>query len=412
MGGNYMPEWLNDANGSVLGVATGVGLATVVSGFLLALWYCWARRSIAVAAACLQEACSLLLKRPTLIFLLPLLHLGLLAVVTLATGYGALLLLSTADVQASTVTVLGNEVLGIHRSFRLTWELVAGLMCWAFAMLWYQEIVNALHSFVISFTAAQSYFAEGDSEGGRVSRLPVLTGTCVALTWHLGSVVLGAFILATLRSIWWVLAALYRLAGSGNKENRCVRWILLGLDCLVQLATEVMKRVNGNAFTDLALTSSPFCTAAGNASSIMLRHSSVVWLRYFCLEPMLFFGGVCYSATIGVGSYFLFTYRPQMLFSSLPAEFRAECEELDNAFAVACIAALMCFVAVRIFTAGMNKTTDAVLYCFLWDIQDGKIDAERTPQAFKAFVGQLCNDMEAPGCFAGSDAWIASIMTI
>jgi hypothetical protein len=62
-------------------------------------------------------------------------------VVALATAAGIALLLSTAEVQARDLQVLGLTVSGVSRSFGWSSVLVQGSLCWFLALFWFWALL-------------------------------------------------------------------------------------------------------------------------------------------------------------------------------------------------------------------------------------------------------------------------------
>merc|ERR1719491_2708394 len=116
----------------------------------------WGKMSLAVFTV--KKGCTIVFSAPVLT-LLPLFEITLrLGLFVLACG-GGLALLSTAEVHANPVVILGETIAGIPRSFSLTADLVFGLVAYVFAFFWCQALLSATFTYVIARTTALSYFS-------------------------------------------------------------------------------------------------------------------------------------------------------------------------------------------------------------------------------------------------------------
>merc|ERR1719223_1387980 len=109
------------------------------------------------------------------------------------------------------MTFFDVTVFGVFRSFSWNSSLAVQLACWFLTFLWLQELVYALGSFVLSYTAMNWYFAPSSSS--RTSWMVLLQGIAIGCLFHLGSLAFGAFVLAWMRSLQSFLVFLVWLLG-------------------------------------------------------------------------------------------------------------------------------------------------------------------------------------------------------
>mmetsp|Transcript_166328 Transcript_166328/g.528426 ORF Transcript_166328/g.528426 Transcript_166328/m.528426 type:complete len:162 (-) Transcript_166328:499-984(-) len=152
----------------------------------------------------MRESCIALLRHPSLLVVLPMVEIPLQALAAAGALYGAVLVASGAEVSASSIHVLGETILGVPRSIAWTARTLGGVLCWAFAFLWYQELIAALRSFVLSYTAVKWYFAK------ETTHFPIVRASFVGLFYHSGSLIFGAFQLALIRMVLWILRIFHK----------------------------------------------------------------------------------------------------------------------------------------------------------------------------------------------------------
>lgn len=349
------------------------GVSVLAVGFGLLVKYVYSHRSVSLTANSMRQGCQILLRHPTLLVGLPLMELASMALVVAASAAGLALTCSTLEVQAETVQVLGENVAGVYRSFVWNQEILSWSLVWVVAMLWYLDLVTAVRSYVISYIAAKHYFS-----GGQACRAqtPIRAGGTAGLCYHFGSLVFGALCMATLRaarvSLWLLSFLLSILPEQRERKWRLVRWTLGALDMAVAFIRSELHRVSEHAYTEILLSSTPFCTAAPTSSNRMLRNSSLVWFQTVILRPMLFLGAVILSMGLGVAIWLALLHMPPALgklFPPLAAVF-VEAQAV-NAGIVGMLGAIMSFSVVRTFSDLVNLTSDAVLYCYLWEKESG-----------------------------------------
>lgn len=359
-----------------------LGAVMMLAGVGLFFWYCKVRRSINLTAASMREGCKILFLHPTLIVILPLLELTATAVVVLAGAVGLALTASTMEVRSQTVPALGEAVVGLYRSFAWTPNILLCILTWVFGMLWYMELVGAMRSYILSYTAAKYYFSKDACSRG--VWLPITSATRTGVYYHLGSLIFGALCLAILRATQIALSVLYSLLPEKkDRQSRVVKWVVGSLDLLVTMMREVLQRVSDHAYTEVLLTSDHFCAATQNAADIMLRNASLIWFRTVILRPMMLLGTVLMSMGLGFAMWLALSSIPPEIGKVFPPMSTLFEEALAvNTGVVATVGAIMSLAVVRTFSGLVNLTSDAILYCFLWDKEDGVVDAKHIPKCF------------------------------
>lgn len=358
-----------------------LGMMLLCMGCVMLLWYCYAFRSISVAADSMRESCCALMRHPTLLVLLPMLEIPLQALVACGTLYGAMLAISSAEVSASSLHLFGETFLGVPRSVSWSARALGGVLCWGFAFLWLQELVAALRSFILSYTSVNWYFTK------ETTHFPIFRASCVGLFYHSGSLMFGAFQLALIRMILWLVRIFHKMSTDQATEKKgrlhCIFALLEGF---VIFSKEIMQRISEHAYTDLVLTSTTFPQASRNAAELMLQNASLIGMVTF-LRPAKFLAQCAFAVGFGGLTWLSLVVAHDTMLSKLPMSLQMEVSTLDGfPVAPALLATSMCFLIVRAFSATIDGVSDAVLYCFLWDKSDGTLDSTLVPASFVHFV--------------------------
>ena len=140
-------------------------------------------------------------------------------------------------------------------------------------VLWSNAFLLSLCQFILASSVCIWYFAQNTDSA---AQQPVQTSIYRAFRYHLGSLAFGSFILAVIWTIKYTLQYIqYKLKQSGADQNtKVVQWLLGILQCYVHCFERFIKFLNKNAFIQIALQGSNFCTAAREAFFIILRNAS------------------------------------------------------------------------------------------------------------------------------------------
>jgi len=354
LGGLYgwaSPEW-----------RTTIGAGFGALGVAMLLLFCCFHRSVAVAVAVVRASSECFLDLPTLA-LQPLLAMGFQLGVVAVMGIGLLQLLSCGDAKPLSLedyTVLshlsggGSNVNGIFRSFAYRDEQLYLIGFYVFMMFWLCEAANAISQFVLAYAVQRWYFTA--YEGGKkdVDGCPLAKGYTVGLFFHLGSFAIGSFIIATTRMLRVALAFLAKQARSegnvvGEAAAGCCMCVVTGLQRCIEF-------FNKNAYMDIAVNSSSFCSGARRALSVLVHHVPEVGvLNGACWIIQL--AGVGAITASGTGVIYL-SLRHIDQFNDPASEWFVQ----DTA-PVLVAAGLISFAVGHAFMNVFDMVSDTILYC-------------------------------------------------
>ncbi|CAE8725909.1 unnamed protein product, partial [Polarella glacialis] len=216
-----------------------------------------------------------------------------------------------------------------------------------FTLLWNNAFLVAIGQCVVAGAVAGWFFMHKDDRG----KLPCIRAAVKrTFRYHLGSLAFGAFILAVVQFIRYLMKYLEK-QGQAQK-NRLMVLILRIVGCCLWCLEKFIKFLNKNAYIQVAIMGTNFCTSAKNAFSLITRNmlrfgvvailGSVVHaigftfivvtttgLGYLILQAM----EPDISPTFPVLSYLLCGYLMAMLFM--------------NIFSMAVDTSLQCFIAAE-----------------------------------------------------------------
>jgi len=238
--------------------------ASLAAWVLFSIFCCYSRNAVNITIDSVKASCEVITHIPT-ILLQPLAH-SLLVISTLLTLlYGLAWLLSTGKVVPADAPLKqgGIEIEGLHRNIEFTGWQWGCIAYWIFGLVWIFETLNALGQFAISHAVvlfACFHTAEW---------FPMLHGYFAGLTFHLGTLAFGGFVIGLLKVLAAVMAYLARQAdGDAGVQGVVARVCCCCCAQCVLLIEWVMSMVNELVYTDVALRGVGYMEAAGNVVRI------------------------------------------------------------------------------------------------------------------------------------------------
>eukprot|EP00440_Ansanella_granifera_P001698 gb/GFBE01001831.1/.p1 GENE.gb/GFBE01001831.1/~~gb/GFBE01001831.1/.p1 ORF type:complete len:938 (+),score=190.06 gb/GFBE01001831.1/:1-2814(+) len=233
-----------------------------------------------------------------------------------------------------------------------------------FTLLWNNAFLVALGQLIIAGACAQWFFTV-DSKRGKT---PTVRGSIwIAFRYHIGTVAFGAFILALVQFIRYLMKYFEKQAAA--QKNRIVVLILKGVQCLLWCFEKCIKFLNKNAYIQTALMGTNFCTSAKNAFQLIMRN-------------MLRFGVVAILGTIinAIG-WVVITIGTTALGYFILEAFHPDTDPLVPMLSYFCVGYLTSTLFMNVFALGV----DTSLQCFIAAEEMG-IAQDYVPGPLKSLV--------------------------
>ncbi|CAD7973089.1 unnamed protein product [Amoebophrya sp. A25] len=338
----------------------GVGLLCFSGLFLLVA--AAKRKTLDISIACVQGSCEAIFSMPSLL-LLPVVEMvtkvGVLAIML----YGFMWVVSTGDVSSESATIGGVRVHGLSRTFEYTNEQLRYVAYWTFGMFWLSELFSALGQFVVSYSVVLWYFSEKDSYGGKIGpTAPVAKGYFAGLFFHLGTLAMGSFLIASLRLVRLVMSYLSKQAKAA--DNQVLAAIAKVMICCVLCFERFVSFIGTTAYIDVAIRSTNFCSAARNAFAMMTQEMATVAILNGACFVFQALGAAVIS---GLGGFltFLCVMEFDAFTNNQSAYYIA-----DPVF-ISLVAAAISLVTALSFMVIFDQTADTLLYCFVFEKKAG-----------------------------------------
>jgi len=148
----------------------------------------------------------------------------------------------------------------------IDWRVAVSFFCF----LWNNAFLIATGQFIVAVACGLWFFTPREQKGQR-GRL-VRTGVWYCFRYHAGSLAMGAFIIAVVQFVRYMLMYLERQATAAkNRVAACVmRIVAWFLWCL----EKCIKFLNKNAYIQIALIGKGFCPSAKAAFWLILRNAA------------------------------------------------------------------------------------------------------------------------------------------
>merc|ERR1712232_1477779 len=143
-----------------------------------------------------------------------------------------------------------------------------------FQYLWQNALLIAIGQCVIAMATGFWFLAKKDenrdTEGHGRGGLVVKRAVGTVFRYHIGSLAFGAFILALVQLIRYILKYFEKQAQA--QKNKIMVLVLKVLQCCMWCFEQCIKFLNKNAYIQIALMGTNFCTSAKNAFYLILRN--------------------------------------------------------------------------------------------------------------------------------------------
>mmetsp|Transcript_55222 Transcript_55222/g.131634 ORF Transcript_55222/g.131634 Transcript_55222/m.131634 type:complete len:935 (-) Transcript_55222:224-3028(-) len=213
-----------------------------------------------------------------------------------------------------------------------------------FVYLWNNAFLVAVGQCTIAGACSAWFFAPRDDKRNVQA---VRTGLWNCFRYHLGSLAFGAFIIAVVQFIRYVMKYFEKQA-QAQKNYLCAA-ILKVAQCMVACFERCLKFLNRNAYIQIALLGKNFCTSAKNALMLIIRNfrrfAAVVALGSVIQFVGLMF--ICAGTTV-VGYFIIKALHPDIPVA-LPV----------------CLYFVMSYLIAQLYMNVFALATDTMLQCFI-----------------------------------------------
>jgi len=324
---------------------------SVVSAFFLLMACCMQsaiNKAITVveeAATCLFECKSLLLE--------PLINLSIRISLWVLMLTGLAWLISVGEVRKSK----------IYRTFTYTDEEWIYIGSYVFLILWVNDFCNAMSQYVIASASATWYFTP--NSGGMK-----LSGSCLLCKgylngWihHLGSLALGACLIALLRPLR--ICVMILVFAEDIVDNAVCGCITSCCGCCIECFNSFLVQFSKNAYIDMAITGKGFCASGANAVDLLMRQSKTLIATAGATWMFTLLG---LASVTACGSFVTSLVVVNIETFNRPTSRYY----VQDPMVCSAVAGIICWFVALCFMLVFDSVTDTMVLCLAYDREEAK----------------------------------------
>jgi len=243
-----------------------------------------------------------------------------------------------------------------------------------FGLFWIVAFIIAVQVFSTSATTCMWYFTgHGSDDTSMQGTYSVWMALKWAIRYHLGSIAMGSFLVAVITMIRVTLEYIiyqYEKANPEAKDNCIWNTIKCCARCILKCLDACIKYINKNAYIQIALHNSSFCTAAKESFYLNIRHAS----RFSAVSMVGSIMSLLGKGTVVAVCTFL-------TIALIDAQFS---DTVKQPYLPAVIVAAFAYLVASVFLSIFRDSALTILHCFCLDEEQG--GSRATPTSLQPFL--------------------------
>ena len=231
-----------------------------------------------------------------------------------------------------------------------------------FMFLWTMGFVHAVAYMVVALVGVQWYWST-PGEAKVLPSDPVRWSLTTTLRYHLGTLLIGSFLIAVVQLARILLRMLEnRLKKIAGGESDPVKCLLCCANCLLACFERIVKFLTKNAYIMTAMSGDSLLDGARNATSLLIRNANVLFVDIIG-EVVMTVGKAlitCFVVLLG------YAWMRGLANSSSSAGGDEETTRSNFVVVLAFLALLVYFIA-SVFASVFSVCIDTVLLCYCVD---------------------------------------------
>ena len=339
----YLKDAFEPTSNEYLGMFFGAILLWVVA-ILFVCFICCQWDNIVLAAAILEASSDYLSSHTRIVFMPVTIYFMMIPIIG-CWMYSSAHLMSIGEPIFVKKSFIGEMIYADSTRYMFLFML--------FGIFWIIAFLDALQMFVVASTTCMWYFSgEGSDDVDKYGVISIRKSLEWAMFYHLGSLSLGAFLVAVVTLIRVIFEYLVwqtqKVSGTNPIQKMviaCSRCLLWSLDCCI-------KFINKNAFIQVALHSKSFCASAYDGFYLVIRHAGKFSASGIAGAFIAFLGkGAIIALNVWITILIINSKYPEVKSPMVPA------------VCVGCIT----YVVATLFLTLFEFSGKAILHCFILD---------------------------------------------
>lgn len=227
-----------------------------------------------------------------------------------------------------------------------------------FILLWTMNFISMLGSLVISLAVVSYYFTRPSERVEKINNDNVFKSYYYAIRYHMGTVAVGAFIIAVVQIVRAYVSYVQRKCKK-YADNALVKFIFCIVQCHLYCLEKILKFISKNAYIQTAIHGTPFFKSCKIAFFLIARNIMRIGTVAVASSAALFVGKVFVCIACGGATYFILN---------------AQYADKVHGFVIPVMLTMgLAWVTCTVFMDVFHMTIDTILMCVITDeeIHDG-----------------------------------------
>jgi choline transporter-like protein 2/4/5 len=258
-----------------------------------------------------------------------------------------------------------------------------------FGLLWTNALINAISLTTVAGAVCRYYWSgigaanpaalQESGAAKPMGRTPVWSSFYTAIRYHLGSMCLGALIIAVVQALRAALAYIDQQTKNIQKSNMVVRVLMKVVQCCMWCLEKCLKFISRNAYIVVAMRGDSFCYATMRAFKLIFANMATVGVVNVVSAIILFLSRVMITCACG---FFMFTVLDDPQFEYGGAR------QLSQPLFPVLVVLVMAYAVSTAFMNTFDLAIDTILLCFCEDVEINKNGGEMfASKALQKIVG-------------------------
>lgn len=225
-----------------------------------------------------------------------------------------------------------------------------------FMIVWILEWLAASVNFICMYSASTYYFSSSAEVDGFANVTEAIKATYV---YHAGSLAFGAFIIALVKIIDFVVMSLCEYALKSTGDNAAAKLLIRCAECCMACFEKIVDYINKSAYAYMAVTGDAFCSSAWSSFLLQLKHGLGFTFAKFLAEMFIL-----------VGKVFITLFNTAMTYAIMKYAFKDfEGEDaITSSAGPLFVVAIVTYLCTTVFLGLFDETVLALMTCVCLDI--------------------------------------------
>lgn len=177
-----------------------------------------------------------------------------------------------------------------------------------FCFFWVWFFIHGMCQLIFAGVFSRYYWCYDKK---RVPQFLILSSTYTAFRYHIGSVALGSFLMATVKIIQVIIEYIDKKCKQYG-DNPLARGIIWCFRCCFWLLENFLRYINTNAYIMIAVYGKGYFASAKDAFNLILNNIVRAVIIDKVADYLLLFGKLSVTALMAFGSYLVIDYFPEI----------------------------------------------------------------------------------------------------